>query len=230
MTQFKSVFSTSLLCLTLASNPASADLQDLLIGGAIGAVVMDQVHKNKNRNQPSPAPVQTNTVVQYVEPSLNSQYNEQERIAIQQSLNSLGFAAGDVDGVLGPQSRNAISLYQASLGQDKTGQLTGGQYASLTTSANGQPLYAENRVLRHDEIMMLQEGLNKLGYFYGDINGVAGPGTNGALTAYLVNQQVEPGTINPVQALVMVENSAGSDVPEYLVQEANMQALEANQG
>ncbi|MEM0978205.1 MAG: peptidoglycan-binding domain-containing protein [Pseudomonadota bacterium] len=209
-----------ILMMSLAAGPAAADLKDLLIGGAIGAVVVDQLHRSNDRRQASQASVSggTNTVV--VAPSLNSQYTLEERILIQQSLNDLGYAAGTVDGVIGPNSRRAISSYQSANGHSSTGQLTGGQYAALTNEATGQAAITENRPLRSDEVVMLQEGLNKLGYFNGEINGVVGPGTNGALTAFLVNQQVEPQSVNPVQALVLVSNEAEMVVPTYLVEEA----------
>ena len=224
----KQFFAASLLSAALVTNPASADLGDILIGGAIGAIVVDQVHKNNNKKKSSGS--SSSGTTKYVQPSLNSQYSTQERIQIQQSLAAKGYNVGTIDGILGPQSRNAISLYQSSLGQPATGQLTGGQYASLTSVSTGQPVYSQNRTLRYDEIVMLQQGLQSLGYYNGEINGVAGPGTNGALHAYLVNQKVTPGTVNPVQALVMVTSSAGMVVPPYLMQEAGYGSGQPVQG
>ncbi|MEO0343071.1 MAG: peptidoglycan-binding domain-containing protein [Pseudomonadota bacterium] len=218
------VLISSLAALTMLAGPASADLKDLLIGGAIGAVVVDQLHKNNDKKRAKAT--RSGSSAAYSAPQLNDQYSERERVQIQESLNALGFYVGDVDGVLGSNSRRGIAQYQASIGDASTGQLSGGQYASLTNSASGQVMVAPNRGLRSDEITMLQQGLTQLGYYAGDINGVAGPGTNGALTAFLVNQRVEAQSVNPVQALVLVADEANMQIPQYLIAESGYTHLD----
>ena len=52
---------------------------------------------------------------------------------IQLALKQAGFPPGQIDGVSGPNTRKAISDYQAFLGEDPTGVLTQTQLAALLT-------------------------------------------------------------------------------------------------
>ena len=44
--------------------------------------------------------------------------------AVQRKLNQLGYHAGPEDGMMGPQTRRAISAYQAQTGMEPSGMLT----------------------------------------------------------------------------------------------------------
>ena len=206
---------------SLVAIPVYADLGDVLIGGAIGAVVTDQIHRNKDKKEAGQTAPRTNSTA-----SLNSQYSTAERVEIQQALADQGYNIGTIDGVLGPKSRAAISGFQASIGEPATGQLTATQFVALTNPGAASPSQVAARPLQQNEVFMLQQGLQQLGYYNGVVNGVPGPGTNGALTAFLVNQRVDPQAVTPVQSLVMVSNTAGMAVPPYLVQEASYGAVQ----
>ena len=86
-----------------------------LIGGAIGSGLATQ-HNNKKTQT-------TRTRTVYVNPGVSTAQRQEAR-EIQTSLNYFGFNAGVVDGVMGGQSRAAISGYQAYLGYPATGQMT----------------------------------------------------------------------------------------------------------
>ncbi|MFT8247334.1 peptidoglycan-binding protein [Roseomonas sp. BN140053] len=57
--------------------------------------------------------------------------NEAQRRRIQASLGVLGHYSGRVDGSFGPETRNAIRRYQASVSAEATGRLTGAQISAL---------------------------------------------------------------------------------------------------
>lgn len=57
--------------------------------------------------------------------------NRDRRAKIQQYLTVLGFDTKGVDGVFGPNTRNAVSAYQGSLGAPRTGYLTANQVARI---------------------------------------------------------------------------------------------------
>lgn len=213
-----------------ASVPAdvTADTKDLLIGGAIGALVYKGIsdsQKAKKQNQQ----VQTKNYSGSggTAASLNSQYTKAERIQIQTAFRDLGYNIGVVDGVLGKNSRAVIRQFQATQGQAQTGQLTRPQYVALLSQVPGTtPVYAR-RELNRDEVLMLQQGLQGLGYYHGAIDGATGPGTWGALATFLAHNGTTPAQVTPVQSLVMARNAAGLPTPPYLQQEAGVQIAPA---
>ena len=106
------------LCFSLPATHAAADrLGAAIVGGIIGGVIVNEVHKNKRTT--------TTTTTRNVQPrnTVNTAAREQNR-QVQTSLNYFGFPAGSADGVLGQRSRGAIAQYQAHLGFPATGQLT----------------------------------------------------------------------------------------------------------
>ncbi len=64
----------------------------------------------------------------------------EQRIAVQQSLNGLGYAIGTPDGEFGPRTRQGIKSFQASLESTETGQLSAAQGARLLGSSSPTPL------------------------------------------------------------------------------------------
>lgn len=203
----------SLLSLTLASvvpQQSHADIKDVLIGGAIGAMVNQSI-KNEKKKTVRPA-------------SLNSQYTRNERVQIQTSLNQRGINVGTVDGSLGPKSRSGIAAFQASIGQNATGQLTREQFAVLTNQGFGNATAAvAERALTPNEFAMLQQGLQASGYYNGPITGIDSPQLENARVAYLASQGQNPMQITKIQTLVMAGMAAGYPVPAYLQQEAQAQ-------
>jgi peptidoglycan hydrolase-like protein with peptidoglycan-binding domain len=121
----KSVLATAALALAVSGVPAAPvlanDIAAGLLGGIIGGVIVNEASKNRR------------TV--YRAPAVSSATREQNRLT-QTSLNYFGFPAGTPDGVLGRQSRGAISQYQAHMGYPVTGYLTDYEQNFLVTSYN----------------------------------------------------------------------------------------------
>ena len=90
-----------------------------LIGGLIGgAIINEAARNNANRN--------ANTAANTAQRAANRE--------VQVALNHFGFNTGTPDGVLGQQSRRAISDYQIVLGYTPTGQLTDFERSHLVSS------------------------------------------------------------------------------------------------
>lgn len=205
--------------LATAPTSATADVKDAIVGGIIGGVVSGAI-QNQQRKKTT---TKRTTVVRRAAPSLNSQFSRNERIQIQSALRDQGYRIGTVDGILGNNSRAAIRQYQASLGERQTGQLTSSQYA-LLIGAGGQQFAQPqtiNRQLNPTEVALMQQSLQRLGYYRGIIDGVNGPGTRAAAAGYLGSQGISPVGLTNVQTLVTVASGAGFVAPPYLLQEAN---------
>ncbi len=105
---------------------ASADAGDFVAGAVVG-VVGSALVRNSQRKQ-------TRTVTRSTR-NYNSAARAENR-QIQTSLNYFGFPAGTPDGVMGRNSRAAVSTYQAHMGYAATGQLTQFEKDFLLTSYN----------------------------------------------------------------------------------------------
>ncbi len=97
------------LTLTPITASAGNDLVGGIIGGVIGAAVMNGGNKSRQRSTSKPR----------VSSAVRA-----ERREIQTALNYFGFPAGTPDGVLGRKSRAAVSGFQVYLGYPATGQLS----------------------------------------------------------------------------------------------------------
>jgi len=97
--------------------PVRADTGDAILGGIIGGVIGGVVVNESNKNR---ARQQTTTRTVTAVPSATRVANQEVQVA----LNHFGFPVGSPDGVLGRQSRAAISQYQMTLGYPATGYLT----------------------------------------------------------------------------------------------------------
>ena len=58
---------------------------------------------------------------------------------VQQKLNDIGFHAGAVDGVLGPQTESALRQFQRTRYLDATGHIDSKTLAALNREPTGQP-------------------------------------------------------------------------------------------
>lgn len=111
-----------------------------LIGGLIGGAIMNEAARN-NSNRAATATV-------------SSAQREANR-EVQTALNHFGFNTGTPDGVLGQQSRRAISDYQIVLGYPPTGQLTEFERSHLITSYH--------RAIAGGALTMQQAATNPMG-------------------------------------------------------------------
>lgn len=109
-------FLSAALGATLLTTPVAHaggdDIVGGIIGGVIGGVIVNEAAKSRAKKS-------TTTRTTSVSSATRAQNRE-----VQTSLNYFGFPAGTPDGVLGRNSRSAISQYQAYLGYPVTGQLT----------------------------------------------------------------------------------------------------------
>lgn len=116
------------LSLTVSSAVrATADAGDALVGGIIGGVIGGAIMNERNKQR-------TVTRKVYRDPVYSPQREENRQV--QTALNYFGFPAGTPDGVLGRNSRQAISQYQVHLGYPVTGYLTDYEKSFLLSSHN----------------------------------------------------------------------------------------------
>lgn len=116
-------FPAACIAISLALTPATrvaADAGDLLggliVGGLIGGAIANENNKKRTVRTTSTKRVAS-------KPGVSSATRAANR-EVQTSLNYFGYSAGTPDGVMGRNSRAAISQYQATLGYAPTGQLT----------------------------------------------------------------------------------------------------------
>jgi len=111
---------------SLAPHPAQAQkkiARGIAIGvGAaiIGGIIINEMKKSGHHPKP-----------RYRSKPPRHYVNRQRTREIQIALNSLGFEAGPVDGVMGEQTRSAIRSYQHYIGVPVTGRLNNRQLAEL---------------------------------------------------------------------------------------------------
>ncbi|TCO71918.1 peptidoglycan-binding domain-containing protein [Rhodovulum euryhalinum] len=124
----KKNFAMACLAASVAITPATRAAADGdavvggIIGGLIGGAIMNEAAKNRQRQQVRRT---------YSGPSAATRAQNRE---VQTSLNYFGFPAGTPDGVLGRNSRNAISQYQAFMGYAPSGNLSPYERDFLVTS------------------------------------------------------------------------------------------------
>lgn len=194
-------FAAALLAasLTLTSpGRVAADAGDALVGGIIGGVIGGAIVNEGNKRRTTkrvyraPSPVRA------------------ENREIQTSLNYFGFPAGSPDGVLGRNSRTAISQYQAHMGYSPTGRLSLYEKDFLITSYH--------RALAGGPVTLQQAASHPMGsrgllYVYRDqAAGVLPQGQT--TTAVATAPTVQPTA--PVVTEVSTGNSAASALPTFM--------------
>ncbi len=120
-------FTGALCAISIAlASPAVADndLVEGLIGGMIGAALMNQGSSNNQGSTPRKSKASSGM-------SAETRAKNKE---LQESLNYFGFDVGDPDGVLGRRTNTAISQFQACIGKSITGDLDSFQDQFLRTS------------------------------------------------------------------------------------------------
>ena len=124
------LFATALLAMALTltgTGRVVADAGDALVGGIIGGVIGGAIVNENNKRR-------TVTRKVYRAPVYSAQREENRQV--QTALNYFGFPSGTPDGVLGRNSRSAISQYQVHLGYPATGYLTDYEKSFLLSSHN----------------------------------------------------------------------------------------------
>lgn len=121
------VVSGALCAISIAlASPAAAgnDMMEGLIGGMIGAAIINQGNSNNQGAAPRKATASSGL-------SAETRAKNKE---LQESLNYFGFDVGNPDGVLGRRTSTAISQFQACIGKSITGDLDSFQDQFLRTS------------------------------------------------------------------------------------------------
>ena len=77
----------------------------------------------------------------------HSSANAEQVRQVQQKLNDIGYHAGSVDGVLGPQTESALRQFQRARNLDATGRIDSKTLAALERERTGQP---SSKVRRRD--------------------------------------------------------------------------------
>ena len=183
------------LATQLAPTPAQAGKAEAIIFGAIAtAVVIDQAVKAQER-QRHYRPVQKARPQRYKKPRQVRrpvvQVNYAENMKIQTSLNTLGYNAGVVDGVIGGGTRGAIRTFQIDIDANPTGVLSANQKAVLFDRATREEAgVADNDSPTFDQaetgnnVADIQAALNELGYEAGNPDGVMGENTVDAIMEF----------------------------------------------
>jgi membrane-bound lytic murein transglycosylase B len=120
---------------------------------------------------------------------------------MQQDLNRLGYPAGEPDGMVGRRTRQALRDYQRDRGLTADAYPTRDLLAVLWAEARGEPLPSAALKPGSGNILSLQEGLQRLGYDVGTLDGKMGPRTRQAMRAYLLERE-HPLADSPTPELV----------------------------
>lgn len=137
----------------------------------------------------------------------------QQRLQIQQRLNSLGYSTNGADGNFGPGTRRAIGLWQRDRNYAQTGSLTTAQANEILRGTGGAaatpsapvastgPAGAEADLgLGREERRAVQAGLTRRGFDTRGIDGVFGRGTRNAIAAWQrANDQEATGYLTAAQ-------------------------------
>ena len=65
--------------------------------------------------------------------------NAEQVRQVQQKLNDIGYHAGSVDGILGPQTKSALRRFQQARNLDTTGHIDSNTLAALNREPMGHP-------------------------------------------------------------------------------------------
>ncbi|WP_295882306.1 lytic murein transglycosylase [uncultured Thiohalocapsa sp.] len=139
-----------------------------------------------------------------------------EVMRLQEALNALGLDAGEPDGMVGAQTRQALRRYQAGAGLTADAYPTPALIARIRAEARGEApgaLPATDRT----SVRALQRGLERLGYDPGPSDGLMGTRTRTALNAYLSDRGQAP-VARPSRSLVERIATEGEAVAETVLE------------
>ncbi len=106
---------------------------------------------------------------------------------VQSRLRSLGFEIGDVPGLFGPATTEAVRAFQQRrdiLSDGIVGPNTWSELVDASWRLGDRTLYLRHPFLRGDDVHMLQSRLNALGFDAGREDGIFGPDADKAVRAF----------------------------------------------
>lgn len=215
------------LCLGLATGlkptPAQAGGKGAILFGAgvITGIVVHEAIKNSQRRRYQPQPVRRRPAqrVYRRKPVVKQQAIQSDVAEIQEALNTLGYDAGTVDGLMGPSTRSAVRSFQRENDYPVTGTLSNTQKAVLfdrvkradnketeestdtasvdtqtidTSDENESKTVTTSSVDPDQDWSRVQKALNALGYPAGTENGDLTTETREAAKAFQIDISHEP--------------------------------------
>jgi len=146
--------------------------------------------------------------------------NRTQAMWVQGGLRNLGFYSGAIDGAIGAGTRSSIRQYQAAIGANATGRLTGQQINDLVALSPDFIPYADDAPylfnadlandLSRDQVRQLQAELNRRGYSAGPVDGAYGGMTRNAVASYKASQGLPGG---PVASRRVLAHLMGAPAP-----------------
>lgn len=131
----------------------------------------------------------------------------------QQRLQTLGFYQGPIDGMWGPETRDAVERFQRARGLAVTDRLDEPTRTALLTT-NARPI----AVTDPTEVRALQNRLRQLNFYSGPADGVWGPDTQEAVERFQRSRALQVGQVNEPTLRAMgldastFRSAAGSNV------------------
>ncbi|MBT5433947.1 MAG: peptidoglycan-binding domain-containing protein [Alphaproteobacteria bacterium] len=120
--------------------------------------------------------------------------SESTVIAIQETLAAMGYDPGSADGVAGSNTERAIKAFQGEFGYVVTGEPSDALLDQINSAAAGGAASPERLLAREGLLRSyaraVQQGLAKLGFDPGPVDGAVGPMTREAIRAYQTSQGV----------------------------------------
>jgi N-acetylmuramoyl-L-alanine amidase len=127
---------------------------------------------------------------------------------VQARLRSLGYEIDDDSGAFGEATLRAVRAFQQSRGIDSDGLVGQNTWAELVEASwhlGDRILYIRHPLMRGDDVAVLQERLNALGFDAGREDGIFGPDTANAVRAFQREYGVnEDGIFGPSSLAALV--------------------------
>lgn len=207
---------------TAPAERASADAGDAIAGAIVGGIIGNAIARDQAKKKKVYVTRKTSS-----KPSISSAQRA-ENMSVQHALNYFGFNAGGADGVLGRNSRAAISGYQAHLGYTPTGQLTQFEKDFLLTSHNralaGGPataqMIASNPMGTRGLLITYRDQLATGNYAAGTVPPTAMPGTTVVVAPQTVVTTPEVAEPEVTEAAAKVDT--GPAIPNFAGSTATM--------
>lgn len=178
------------------------------------------------------------------EPEVDDFLSRADRRELQADLQALGFYTGAIDGLLGPQSRRAVSAWQSRNKLDPTGRVDPKQFADLRIEAAAaraaapKPPAPEPQApeappsllasIGEAEIRSLEEDLAVLGFQPGEVDGKADEALETAISEWRGKQGDEEGDFD-IAAYASLKRLAGEKREEIARENARAEAKKALQ-